>query len=91
MTQGIMATGALMIVGGIIFAFYAMNEMPPIWHMQGLLLGGMVSSVGIVVIALGRINESVMDLTKYFESKTEKKVIRNEEGYEKLDWILACC
>jgi hypothetical protein len=85
MTQGIMATGALMIVGGIIFAFYVMNEMPRIEHMQGLLLGGMVSSVGIVVIALGRINESVMDLTKYFESKTEKKVIRNEDGYEKLD------
>jgi hypothetical protein len=26
-----------------------------------------------------------MDLTKYFESKTEKKVTRNKEGYEKLD------
>ena len=73
-----------MIIGGGVFVFY-LDELPPLFQMQGLLLGVMVASLGIVVIALGRINESISEQTDYFIEKFEPKIIRNEEGYEKLD------
>ena len=78
---------AVMIIGGGVFVFY-LDELPPLFQMQGLLLGVMVASLGIVVIALGRVNESIREQTDYFIEKFEPKIIRNEEGYEKLDWII---
>ena len=75
---------AVMIIGGGVFVFY-LDELPPLFQMQGLLLGVMVASLGIVVIALGRVNESIREQTDYFIEKFEPKIIRNEEGYEKLD------
>ncbi len=80
-----MIIGVLMVIGGGWFAFNAMEEMPPIFTLQGAMLGVMVASLGIVVIALGRINESISEQTDYFEDKFEKKVIRNKDGFEKLD------
>ena len=70
---------AVMIIGGGVFVFY-LDELPPLFQMQGLLLGVMVASLGIVVIALGRVNESISEQTDYLiekmgtESKQAKKV-----------------
>ena len=87
MSYAVMLVGVLMVIGGVIFVFY-LEELPPLFQMQGLLLGVMVASLGIVVIALGRVNESIREQTDYFIEKFEPKIIRNEEGYEKLDWII---
>tara|TARA_B110001454_G_scaffold163683_1_gene153246 strand:+ start:44 stop:346 length:303 start_codon:yes stop_codon:yes gene_type:complete len=79
MSYAVMIIGGLMIIGGVLFVFY-IEELPPLFQMQGLLLGVMVASLGIVVIALGRINESISEQTDYLiekmgtESKQAKKV-----------------
>ena len=79
MSYAVMIIGGLMVIGGVIFVFY-LDELPPLFQMQGLLLGVMVASLGIVVIALGRINESISEQTDYLiekmgtESKQAKKV-----------------
>jgi len=79
MSYAVMIIGGLMVIGGGIFVFY-LEELPPLFQMQGLLLGVMVASLGIVVIALGRINESISEQTDYLiekmgtESKQAKKV-----------------
>ena len=79
MSYAVMIIGGLMVIGGVIFVFY-LEELPPLFQMQGLLLGVMVASLGIVVIALGRINESISEQTDYLiekmgtESKQAKKV-----------------
>ena len=85
MSYTVMIIGFLMIVGGIVFAYYVVTPnsviaLPPIFLVQGLLLGVMVASLGVVVIALGRINESISEQTDYLiekmgtESKQAKKV-----------------
>jgi len=64
-----------MIVGGGLFAFYTPGGLG-----QGLMIGVIVASLGIVVIALGRINESISEQTDYLiekmgiKSKQAKKV-----------------
>ena len=53
-----------MIVGGGLFAFYTPGGLG-----QGLMIGVIVASLGIVVIALGRINESIREQTDYLIEK----------------------
>ena len=84
MSYAVMLVGVLMVIGGGVFAYYTAGD----GLGQGLILGGMFASLGIVVIALGRVNESIREQTDYFIEKFEPKIIRNEEGYEKLDWII---
>jgi hypothetical protein len=80
-----MIIGLVMIAGGIVFAHFVVNpnsviEIPPIFLLQGLLLAAIVASAGVVVIALGRINESISEQTDYLiekmgiESKQAKEV-----------------
>ena len=76
MSYAVMLVGVLMVIGGGVFAYYTAGD----GLGQGLILGGMFASLGIVVIALGRINESISEQTDYLiekmgtESKQAKKV-----------------
>ena len=85
MSYAVMLVGVLMIIGGGYFSYYSLIDLAPIYQMQGLMLGVIVACLGIVVIALGRVNESIREQTDYFIEKFEPKIIRNEEGFEKLD------
>jgi len=75
MSYAVMIIGGLMVIGGGVFAYYTPGGIG-----QGLMLGAIIASLGIVVIALGRINESISEQTDYLiekmgtESKQAKKV-----------------
>ena len=76
MSYAVMLVGVLMVIGGGVFAYHTAGD----GLGQGLILGAIIASLGVVVIALGRINESISEQTDYLiekmgtESKQAKKV-----------------